>query len=42
MRSEVEVKSKIVIIVKDSIMKNQVLVVVSWLRYSLRNLNISM
>lgn len=40
MRSEGNVKSKIVII-KDPIMKNQVLVVVSWLRYILRNLNIS-
>lgn len=40
MRSEVNVKSKIVII-KDAITKNQVLVVVSWLRYILRNLNIS-
>lgn len=41
MRSEVNVKNKIVIIIKDLIMKNQVLLGVSWIRYSLRNLNIS-
>jgi len=41
MRSEVKVKSKIVIIIKVPITKNQVLVGVSWLRYSSRNVYIS-
>lgn len=42
MRSEVKVKNKILMILTDPITKNQFLVVVvSWLRYTLRNVNIS-
>lgn len=42
MRSEVKVNNKILMILIDPIMKNQFLVVVvSWLRYTSRNVNIS-